>query len=192
MKTRRHWLVHSAPGTRLLCAGIAALLVCSPALRAEDPAATVILGSDTAMAGGTVLIPIALHAKEGTNVGSLSVEIPVPEKLLRLRAARTSLRAEMAGGEVKTEQVPSPGKAGISILKITVAASKPLPNGVLATLEFRVAEDVGNASKIPLQGSKVTLATLEGKTIAGVERKDGEVAVSKTPPTFVNCFFFTH
>ena len=88
MRTRRHWLVHSAPGTRLLCVGIAALLVCSPKLRAEETAATVTLGSDTAMAGGTVLIPIALHAKEGMRVGSLSVEIPVPEKFLKLRAAR--------------------------------------------------------------------------------------------------------
>ena len=192
MKTRRHWLVRPTPGTRLLSAGIAALLVCSPKLRAVETAATVTLGSDTAMAGGTVLIPIALHAKEGMNIGSLSVEIPVPEKFLRLRAARTSLRAEMAGGEVKTEQVPSPNKAGFSILKVTVAAPKPLPNGVLATLEFRVAEDVGNASKIPLQSSRVTLTTVEGQTIADVGRKQGEVAVSKTPPTFVNCFFFTH
>ena len=144
------------------------------------------------MAGGTVLIPIAVHAKEGTNLGSLSVEIPVPEKLLKLIAVRTSLRAEMAGGEVKTEQVSSPDKAGISILKLKLTAPKPLPNGVVATLEFRVAEDVGSASKIPLHNSKVALTTLEGKTMAGVERKDGEVVVSKTPPTFVNCFFFTH
>ena len=192
MRTRCHYFVNSAPGTRLLCAGIAVLLVCSLTLRAEDPVARVILGSDTAMAGGTVLIPIALHAKEGMNIGSLSVEIPVPEKLLRFRAARTSLRAEMAGGELKTEQVASPEKAGISILKVTVAAQKPLPSGVLATLEFRVAEDVGNASKIPLHSSRVTVATVEGKTIADISRKDGEVAVSKTPPTFVNCFFFTH
>ena len=180
-----------------LSAGIAALLFCvanpfSSIARAQEKTATITLGSDTAMAGGTVVIPIAFHAKEGVKIKALSVEILVPDKFLRLRAARTSLGTELAGGEVKTEQSPAPEKAGLSILKVTVTAQKALPTGVLATLEFRLAEQVGDTSKLVLQSSKATVTTVEGQTLTDVEQRNGEVAISKTPPAFVGCFFFTH
>ena len=180
-----------------LSAGIAALLFCVPnplscIARAQEKAATITLGSDTAMAGGTAVIPIAFHANGGVHIKALSVEIPVPDKLLRLRAARTSLGTEMAGGEVKTEQSSAPEKGGISILKVTITAQKALPTGVLASLEFRVAEQVGDTSKVALQSSKVTVTTVEGQTLTDVGQRNGEVAISKTPPSFVGCFFFTH
>ena len=180
-----------------LSAGIAALLfsVANPfssIARAQEKTATITLGSDTAMAGGTVVIPIAFHAKEGVKIKALSVEILVPDKFLRLRAARTSLGTEMAGGEVKTEQSSTPEKAGVSILKVTIASQKALPTGVVATLEFRLAEQVGDTGKLPLESSKVTATTMDGRTLTDVARRNGEVAISKTPPTFVGCFFFTH
>ena len=182
---------------------IAALLFCvasplAPVARAQnetdktEKAVTITLGSDTSMAGGTVVIPIAFHAQAGVEVKTLSVEIPVPDKFLRLRAARTSLGTEMAGGEVKTEQSSAPEKAGISILKVTIASQKALPTGVVATLEFRLAEQVGDTSKLPLESSKVTATTMDGRTLTDIARRNGEVAISKTPPTFVGCFFFTH
>ena len=164
----------------------------SPEARAQEKAVTVVLGSDTGLPGGTVMIPIALKAKEGMKIARLSLEISVPDKLLRLKSVRTSLGAEMAGGEAKAEVIPSPEGTGISILKVTVAAQNGLSAGVLATLEFRIGEEVGDTSKIPLQGAKVTLTTLEGQAVQDVGRQDGEVVISKTPPTFVNCFFFNH
>lgn len=178
-------------------AAIAALLFCAlnpfgGIAHAQEKAATVTLGSDTAMAGGTVVIPIAVHVREGMQIKALSLAIPVPEKLLRLRAARTSLGTEMAGGEIKSAQSPAPVKAGISILQVTVTAQKPLPAGTVASLEFRVAEQLSDTSKMPLEGSKVAVTTVEGETLTDVELRNGEVAISKTPPSFVNCFFFTH
>ena len=178
-------------------AGIAAVLfsVANPfssIARAQEKTATITLGSDTAMAGGTVVIPIAFHAKEGVKIKALSVEILVPDKFLRLRAARTSLGTEMAGGEVKTEQSSAPEKAGISILKVTVTAQKGLPTGVIATLEFRLAEQVGDTTKLPLQTGKVMVTTVEGQTLTDIAQRNGEVAISKPPPAFVGCFFFTH
>jgi len=164
----------------------------SPIARAQEKAATITLGTDTAVAGGTAVIPIAFHAQEGVKIKALSVEIPVPDKFLRLQAAGTSLRTEMAGGEVKAEQSSAPEKDGISILQVTVCSQKALPAGVLASLEFRLAEQVGDTSKVALQSSKVIMTTEEGQTLTGVEQRNGEVAISKTPPSFVGCFLFTH
>lgn len=61
----------------------------------------------------------------------------------------------------------------------------------LATLEFRIAPQAPDSAKIALK-NQAAVVTVEGKEIRGVGGKSGEITVTKTPPAFVNCFFFTH
>ena len=154
--------------------------------------AKVALGSDTAMAGGAALIPISLQIPEGVKVGSLTMEILIPEGLLQLKGARTSLGTEIAGGTVKAELSSPPDEKGSSLIRVTVTAKNELRSGAIATLDLRVADQVGSASDVLLQGRKIALTAPDGQPLKDFDQTAGKITISKTPPVFVNCFFFTH
>jgi len=79
-----------------------------------------------------------------------------------------------------------------AVIHVTVSAKKPLAPGPLATLDLRIADEVGDTASVPLRSVNVRLTTLDGHPLTPTKSLDGEIKISKSPPTFVNCFFFSH
>ncbi len=160
-----------------------------------DKAAVVTVGSDTGMAGGAVLIPISLKVPDGIEIGNLSMEIVVPEALVKLKGVRPGLAMDIAGTELKAElKSPEQPRAdkNSAVIRVTIAAKKHFSPGTLATLDMRIGDEVGDTASIRLKAEHVSLTTSDGKSVANVQTQDGEIKISKSPPTFVNCFFFSH
>ena len=154
--------------------------------------ARVALGTDTGMPGGPVVIPLSLSSQEELPIGSLAIELQLPHDLVELKAARISLATEIAGGEITAPQIEYSEKDKTDTVRLMLSAKRPLPNGTVASLEFRIAEKTGDLHEIRLKVSRAELTTLDGKRVDKVDLQDGSITISNTPPTLVNCFFFSH
>ena len=117
------------------------------------------------------------------------MEIRVGDGLVQFKSARVSLGTEIAGGEVKAEV--GEGK-GSSVIRVKVTAKNELRSGAVATLDLRIADQVGDASAIPLEGRNIALTSPDGQPIKEFDQTAGKITISKTPPSFVNFFFFSH
>lgn len=149
------------------------------------------VGSDTSMAGGTIVLPLTLENSEGLTVQSVRVELALPKDDVSLTNARSSLAVETAGGKVTVEKIPGDKKSKIEKVSLQITAPKPLQAGKVASLELRLAEKLGNVKEIPLTLSGGSLTTADQQNVTTLTR-DGTITVSETAPTLVNCFFFTH
>jgi len=173
----------------------AAFIDCSfvlPASNAAAETARVLLGTDTGMPGGPAVIPLVLVNPQGIQARKLTMVVEIPSDLLQLKAARISLATEMAGGKIQTQEGSLSEDKKITAIRLTLSGEKPLPSGTLASLELRIAEEVGDRRQIPLNVKSVDLTAWDGQRVENVGREDGQVTVSKAPPTLVNCFFFSH
>jgi len=159
---------------------------------AEDSrAVTITVGSDTSMVGSTLVLPLAIDHPDNVEIRSLSVELSLPRDEISLANARTSLAVETAGGTVKTDRNSDDSNSKVQKIILRVSAPKPLPNGRLASLELRLADNLPNVKEIPITLEKGTITTADSKIEAAVVQS-GKITVSETAPTLVNCFFFTH
>ena len=172
----------------------------------SPPSPVVTIGSDTSLPGGAVLIPVALRLPEKMQIISLSLEIPVAKSLLKLKWVRASLATEMAGATVswdlKDMVPPGAGPAlgsadqkvlqDIAVIGVKVVGKNALPTGTIAILDFRIADDTGDTSIIALNPEKISMARPQGLPVPEIKSQPGEIKISKSPPTFVNCFFFSH
>src|SRR5581483_7588372 len=146
---------------------VLALAVSAPAAQAgPEPAPVVTIGSDTAMPGGAVLIPLSLKLPSGVEAVGLSLEIPVPQTLVKLKEVRLSLASEMAGAKASAElKDSSPGEAAQptggsgetakgkppAAIHVSIAGKQPLPSGTVATLDLRIADETGPTTGIRLK-----------------------------------------
>jgi hypothetical protein len=159
--------------------------------RTEEPrSVTITIGSDTSMAGSTLVLPLAIDNPDNVEIQSLSVELSLPLEL-NLANARTSLAVETAGGTVQANHKSGDPDSNIQKIAISVSAPKPLPNGRLASLELRLAEQLPGLKEVLLTLEKGTITTADHKTAPALVQS-GKITISETAPTLVNCFFFTH
>jgi hypothetical protein len=153
--------------------------------------ATLSIGSDTSMAGGTIVLPLSLENADGLAVQSIRVELSLPKDDVSLTMARSSLAVETAGGKVAVQKLPVEKKSKVEKMALSITAPKPLQPGKVASLELRLAEKLGNVKEIPLTLSGGSLTTADQQSVPTLTQ-DGTITVSETAPTLVNCFFFTH
>jgi hypothetical protein len=178
---------------------VAATLFCfAPVTRAQQGSRVAIsIGSDTSMAGSTVVLPLMMENPDNISIRSLTVDLNLPKESVFLATARSSLALETAGGEVAVNRnfddnkSTDDKKSKAEKITLRITAPRPLPNGKIASLELRVAEKLGNVKEIPLTLSGASITTADQQS-SSTKTYDGAITVSETAPTLVNCFFFTH
>jgi hypothetical protein len=139
-----------------------------------------------------VVIPLSLSSPDEIQIGTIAIELQMPHDLVELKTARISLATETAGGEITAQQIEYSEKDKTDTVRLMLSAKRPLPNGTVASLELRIAEKTGDRHEIRLKVSRAELTTLDGKKVDKVDLQDGSIQISNTPPTLVNCFFFSH
>lgn len=149
------------------------------------------MGFEVTTPGAEVALPVNLAARGERKITRLMSEISFENKWLDFVEAKLAASAEAAGAEIESEVLQEGLPPGESIIKITVRAEQPLPNGDLFLLTLRVSKEAESAHTIMLE-NKVTLWTEEGAEVTNVATTAGEVIVSGPPPPQFGCFFYMH
>jgi hypothetical protein len=181
--------VRAAAGAILAVALLLGALLPVLASAAADPVRLAI-GSDTGMPGESVIIPLTLEHAEQQKIGSVRLMLEFPSDGVQFAEAHVSIALENAAGKVEAQ--PAQVDAGKSSVVLVVSAAKPLPDGTIASLEFRIGEKTEGNRDVVLHLKSVELLTTDGKKLADPDRADGKLTISAAPPTLVNCFFFSH
>ena len=185
------WLFFPCVAATARLTAVATLLVlASPGkiCAASDPV-RVSIGSDTGMPGESVIIPLTLGGG-GDDVASIKAEVEFSGEDVRFEEAHVSIGLENAGGRV--EAYSDTSGAGKALVRLVIQAPRPLPDGTIASLQWRIGEKAASNRDLALHIKSVIAATRDGKTIAPVTLEDGTLTISAAPPTLVNCFFFSH
>jgi hypothetical protein len=85
-------------------------------------------------------------------------------------------------GEDATVQITVTGKNGA-----------PLPNGLLASIVFKVTDDARGPQVVKLANAARAFAPGAGTApLDGVAGKDGEIELLAVEPAVIACFFYMH
>jgi hypothetical protein len=146
--------------------------------------------------------------KAPSTLQTLEVEIQFDPRQLTYIASRKAIAADLARAEleVKTEGVAERGSAGgqppveapaskgPSRILLTIKGSRPIPDGPVAELRFRVAHGTEGVNIKVDQRVKALAA--DGSAIDAIVAEAGEIRVTseekpKAPVVFA-CFFYMH
>ena len=159
---------------------------------AGEKATNVNLGYDLGLAGRPASLIIELNAPDGIRVGTTVNEVTFPTKWLKFEEVRGEASAEVeATANVKTD----PGDKDNAVVQITVTAKQgaSLPNGVIATLAFKVSDDAKGPAVLKLKNvARALSADVPPGPIEPVTGRDGEIELPDAPPTAYACFFYMH
>jgi len=187
----------SAP--RVFLVAIAWVLLLTGGVMAQKPAAAatgIDVGFDAGLPGSQVFVPIILNAPDGIRVGKTINEITFPAKVLEFEEARRGRSGDLADAQVTTA-VPTSGRSGDSaVVEVTIVgkAGAAIPNGVVATLVFKVTDRATANQKLKLGNRPQALSADDPPhPLDGVVGRDGEVEILSAPTTIVPaCFFYMH
>jgi hypothetical protein len=169
-----------------------------------QPGVNVDLGMimDSFLPGDQVSLPVTLVTRNEPQVAKISLEVAYPSELLSFVEVTLGSGAEAAGAEVTTELVESADPAGtevetgldepqdleFKILRLKIAASRVIPQGLLLNLTFEVSEQIAINHEIPLENLKQTAQSLDGQEIRA-RGLGGIIAPIEAIPA---CFFYMH
>ncbi len=169
-----------------------------------QPAVNVDLGMiiDAFAPGDQVSFPITLVTRNDPQVGKISLEVGYPSALISFVEATLGGGAEAAGAEVKAEVVESAESAGseteanpnepqdleLKTLRLEIAASSAIPQGLLVNLTFELSEGITLNHEIPLENLKQTAQSLDGQEIRA-RGLGGSISPIEPIPA---CFFYMH
>ncbi len=167
---------------------------------AQQPAekvTSVDVGFDMATPGSSVTLSIRLNAPPGVRVGTTVNEITFPAKRIEFEEVRGGVSADLVEAEVTASvrrDEEDKENADNRIVQITVAA-KPgtaLPNGVLATVVFKVSEDAPEELITLKNVVRALSVDAPPQSLESVAGRDGEIDVTLSPPAIYACFFYMH
>ena len=174
-------------------AGLAAafLLLIRPlvAEAQQDQEMEISLGSDLSVPGGDAFLSLTLLGK-GAPVGKVTSEISFPPEVLSFVEAKRGESGDQAGAEIKTAVREAPGNPKTSVLQVVISGGKELPEGILATLKFKVSA-AAPETDIKLL-NVVKAVSLNGEEIPGVRGNEAILTISPAKLPSVGCFLFTH
>jgi hypothetical protein len=174
-----------------LCAGGPDSLLAAPQETGAKPT-SIDVGFDMGEAGRTVSVPIELKAPDGVRVSATINEVTFPSKLFTLEEVRPSPVVE---ADVKSAVKQDEKDAANSVVQVTVTAKQgsALPNGILASLVFKIADDAKESRVVKLKNvARAMTAAAPPAPIEPVTGKDGEIELLGSAPTAVLCFFYMH
>ena len=187
----RIWTVPLRAGAIAVAAGFVLLFtsVLCPREAEAQQEVEVVLGSDLSIPGGESYLPLMLTAR-GVKVGEVVSEVSFPKDVLSFTEAKRGEAAEQSNAEIKAEVKEAGENSALAVLLVTISAANGVPEGLLATLKFRVSASA-ETTEFRLK-NVVKVKTPSGEEIK--EANGNEATLTISPPTLpsVGCFFFTH
>jgi hypothetical protein len=158
----------------------------------ESPQPELTLTDDLQAPGNNTLISLSVRAPEGVAIGKVVSEISYRGDLLIFQEAIRGLSAEAVGAEVKAVARPFDGqKASVEVTVVANAGSE-IPNGVIADLRFKVADDAPAGTTATLSHEGSVWGTKDaGKPLEPVKVTGSKIEISATAP-LPACFFYMH
>ena len=176
----------------MVCLVAATCLFAGGWRQSDAPKVTTLnVGYDLGTPGANVTLAIELVAPEGVEVGTTLNELSFSAKRL------TFVEVRPGGGEVEATGTlkSDPGNPEDSILQVRVTARQgaSLPNGVVASVVFKVSDEAKEQGTLKLKNSPSALSNSNPPVpIAPLEGRDGEVELLGAPPAAYACDFYMH
>lgn len=152
------------------------------------------LGITSGTSESEVEVPFKLALPARTAIGRIEAQITFPtaalsfEKVAGYRVTQNEVKVE-----AKLQEAPGkdPGDQRVLALSVeTGAGDRPLPEGVLASVVFKVARDTKpDVLALDLQAKAFALS--DRREINPVEVYGGRISI-QTPEAFYACFFYMH
>ena len=153
------------------------------------------LSPSSGLPDSEVILPIYLWSG-GASVGSLTVDITFPGRLVSFVKVERTFLSEMTGTQVQSE-VAADSTEDASVLKLVLAtpagtpAREAIPDGPIAYLTFRVGKDTPLNTEVVL-GLKAAGASADdpSRPLPPVAAPEGKITVQAAPVS--GCFFYMH
>jgi hypothetical protein len=161
-------------------------------------ATRVALGSVSGAVNAQVMVPVFVTPyPSGASVGSVTATIEYANKGITFVKAEKSFLLDGVNGGIQVQNEKDAKNPAKSIMHLEVATKgeprKPLREGLLVTLLFRLEPDAPAGTKVDLTLTSAAATNLESKPVQPLVSKSGSIEVLKPENTpYVGCFFFTH
>ncbi len=155
---------------------------------------------DSFFPGDQVGLPVTLVSRNDPQVGDVTLEVAFPSKVISLVEVTLGSGATAAGAEVRTEVVDAPEEAAAEaegeesvdlerkILRVNISSSTVLPDGLLATLNFEVKDEISINHEIHMENVSQTALSLDGQEVR-TRGIDGTITSIEFIPA---CLFYMH
>lgn len=162
----------------------------------ESPETTHVVISPTAgLPGQEIALPIYLETAAGVEVGSVTLDLVLPDQWISFVAVQGSLVSEMAGARITAELRAGAEDEGSSVLRVALSTSETgsqvaIPDGLLGFISLALAEEaeLGNQIVLSAEGSAVT-AGPSPVPVDPLTIHDGVISVGEA---IFACFFYMH
>lgn len=158
----------------------------------------VVVGTVASEVGTTVAIPVYFEPGKNSGVRSLHMEIDFVSNSIKFAKAEKGIASKGLNFEINVaanELPPDDKKISHTRLKVDVSvtdadASKSLPSGLVAFLNFNIPE---NAKPFSISLTPLTVSGEDAaKKPVEVAAEAGKVIVSIPDAPLAGCFFFSH
>jgi len=187
-----------------LTAVAALMMVCG---YAADEKTSVMLTAQQVMPGNQAYVTVMLTNNPAVDVSQIQERVEFPKDKLTYVSSRLSIAGDLAEAELKAEieekSDKTEGKAdaekgagagNISVLVINIKGKRPIPDGPVAEITFKVPATLSEQT-VKL-GHRSEVSSPDGKKIAEFVFEDGSIKISKEtppkPPAIMSCFFYMH
>ncbi len=171
----------------ILLVGMALASRPASAQLSEPEKPRLLLGIAFGTSGVETELSLRLTFPRGVQVGKVQAEIILPaDKLVFVRAVGRAA----SGGDVRLDQDGEDVAPGVLEI-VAESSARPIPSGVVATLVFRVADEVEpEIVAVGLRGRLWAYPDVS-QEITPVETYEGRVNIQE-PAVFFACFFYMH
>lgn len=195
-------LYHAAVLLLVALTGAAPLLHSAQQSSGESPekATRIALGAVSGAAKSQVMVPLFVTPYPSeTPVGAISATIEYPNKGITFLKAEKSFLLDGVNGVFQAQGEKDTKDPAKSLIKLEVSTKgeprKPLREGLILTLLFRIEPDAAAGSTVTLHLQKTDATNLDTppKPIQPLVGKNGtiEILAPEAVP-YVGCFFFSH
>lgn len=161
----------------------------------SPPESTHVVISPTAgLPGQEISLPIYLEAAPGVEVGSIALDLVLPNQRISFVAVQGSLVSEMVGAEITAEVRADAEDESESVLKITLStleteSPQAIPDGLLGFVTVALAEDAELDTQIVLSSQGSAMTTGPPRPVDPLTIHDGVISVGEA---IFACFFYMH
>ncbi|MBI2816719.1 MAG: hypothetical protein HYX72_07250 [Acidobacteria bacterium] len=161
-------------------------------------ATRIALGGVSGGAKSQVMVPVFLTPyPAGTAIGSVTVTIEYPNKGITFLKAEKSFLLDGVNADFQVQNDKDAKDPSKSVIQLEVSTKgeprKPLREGLILTLIFRIEPDAPAGNTVNLSILKAGAVNLESKPIEPLVSKNGSIEIlAPEAVPYVSCFFFTH
>jgi hypothetical protein len=171
---------------------VLSVFVYGPVATTQEPAQPELtLTDDLQSPGKSTLISLSVRAREGVAVSKVVSEISYRGDVLLFQEVIRGLSAEAVQADVKAIARPRDGENASVEVTVTAKEGSEIPNGVIADLRFKVADDAPTGTTVTLSHKGSVWAKGAMEPIDMVKVTGSKIEISATAP-LPACFFYMH